>query len=208
MKTKLNTYCVKGYVVKNNILKAQKGFSLIELMIVVAIIGVLAAIAVPNFQKFQAKAKVSEVKSNLAGIFTGEKSFHGEWSSYTGDLRDIGFAPEGQVRYHVGFAGAGTVPAAPFNPSLGGGQAASTCFNTGVAACRVAGALGAFTVAATTPAFAAVAAAGTCAAGANPAGVGVNATFVASGIGNVGGVVSDQWTMTDVKALCNNVSGI
>ena len=51
--------------------KGKKGFTLIELMIVVAIIGILAAIAIPNFLQFQAKSKQSEAKSNLGAIFTG-----------------------------------------------------------------------------------------------------------------------------------------
>ena len=52
------------------------GFTLIELMIVVAIIGILAAIAIPNFLRFQLKAKTSEGKTNIAAIRTAEQSYY------------------------------------------------------------------------------------------------------------------------------------
>jgi type IV pilus assembly protein PilA len=51
--------------------RPQSGFTLIELMIVVAIIGILAAIAIPNFVRFQARARQSEVNTNLKSLFTG-----------------------------------------------------------------------------------------------------------------------------------------
>lgn len=60
----------------------QKGFTLIELMIVVAIIGILAALAVPRFQMFQAKARQSEAKANLSHIYTLEQSYFGDNDSY------------------------------------------------------------------------------------------------------------------------------
>ena len=80
-------------------LRSKKGFTLIELMIVVAIIGILAAIAIPNFLKFQAKSKQSEAKSNLGAVYTGELSYFGETNQY-GDFNTIGWSPSGQTRYH------------------------------------------------------------------------------------------------------------
>lgn len=62
--------------------KSKKGFTLIELMIVVAIIGILAAIAIPNFLRFQLKAKSSEGKVNIAAIRTAEEGFNAEFGRY------------------------------------------------------------------------------------------------------------------------------
>jgi type IV pilus assembly protein PilA len=63
-------------------LKKREGFTLIELMIVVAIIGILAAIAIPNFIKFQLRAKAGEAKVNLAAIRTSEESYFAEAGTY------------------------------------------------------------------------------------------------------------------------------
>ena len=88
-------------------IRKSKGFTLIELMIVVAIIGILAAIAIPNFLKFQCKSKQSEAKTNLSGIFTAEKSFFGEYNTYGSDLISINWKPDGAPLYVYGFNNAG-----------------------------------------------------------------------------------------------------
>jgi type IV pilus assembly protein PilA len=58
------------------------GFTLIELMIVVAIIGILASIAIPNFLMFQLRSKTSEAKTNLAAIRTAEEGHFAEFGMY------------------------------------------------------------------------------------------------------------------------------
>ena len=65
-------------------LKGQKGFTLIELMIVVAIIGILAAIAIPNFLTYQLKSRQAEAKTNLQAIKTSEIAFQAERGCYIG----------------------------------------------------------------------------------------------------------------------------
>jgi type IV pilus assembly protein PilA len=62
--------------------RKQHGLTLIELMIVVAIIGILAAIAIPNFLKFQCKAKQSEAKTALGAIYKVQLAYTGEYGSY------------------------------------------------------------------------------------------------------------------------------
>jgi type IV pilus assembly protein PilA len=91
-----------------SMLKGKKGFTLIELMIVVAIIGILAAIAIPNFLKFQAKSKQSEAKSNLGAIFTGQTAYFGEYNAYS-NFTSINWSPSGTPRYRYTLSGNGAV---------------------------------------------------------------------------------------------------
>ena len=105
------------------ILNNKKGFTLIELMIVVAIIGILSAVAIPNFINFRYKAKSAEAKANLGAIRTCEEAYMAEnetyyacaetpsadcgsskqaWTTDDGgeeDFRYIGFAPTTPVYY-------------------------------------------------------------------------------------------------------------
>jgi type IV pilus assembly protein PilA len=107
------------------LMRSKKGFTLVELMIVVAIIGILAAIAIPNFLNFRLKAKTSEAKSNLGAIRSTEVAYFAEWGDYivgqtytpghtgaapfnqgdkvrwdpTTRFSILGFAPEGMVFY-------------------------------------------------------------------------------------------------------------
>jgi len=63
--------------------RKQPGFTLIELLIVVAIIAILAAIAVPNFLEAQVRAKVSRVKNDLRSLATAQEAYFVDWNSYT-----------------------------------------------------------------------------------------------------------------------------
>jgi type IV pilus assembly protein PilA len=82
------------------------GFTLVELMVVVAIIGVLSAVAIPNFKKYQAKSKTSEAKLQLSAGYTALQSWYSDYDNYATCLNLMGFDPavERLTRFYaVGF---------------------------------------------------------------------------------------------------------
>lgn len=78
----------------------EKGFTLIELMIVVAIIGILAAIAIPQYQNFTKKSKASEAKVYLAAITTAQASYYAENDQFAATMSDLG-NPDNGASYFV-----------------------------------------------------------------------------------------------------------
>ena len=76
-----------------------KGFTLIELMIVVAIIGIMAAIAIPNFLTYMCKSKQAEARANLGNLTTMQESFFSVNNIYSTNFNDLGFTLKGTPRY-------------------------------------------------------------------------------------------------------------
>ncbi len=85
---------------KTTRLELQKGFTLIELMIVVAVLGIVAAIAIPNFLRYQMTSRQAEARTNLGGIFVAQTGYFGERSTYSSfDLIGFQIAGAGTNRY-------------------------------------------------------------------------------------------------------------
>ncbi len=173
------------------LIKTQSGFSLLELMTVVMIIGILTMIVLPNYHRFHAKARASESRSQLAALFSAEKAFQAEWNSYHTDAANVGYRPNGVLRYIVGFNTASTHAiidyAGPLTPAND---------NTGLAA--VCG-LGCTNMA--------ISAAGVSLAGISLASTATNNAFNAAAEGFVGGTAIDIWSINDSKVLANDAPG-
>jgi type IV pilus assembly protein PilA len=108
----------------------QNGFTLVELMVVVAIIGLLSAVAIPNFQKYQARTKTAEAKLHLSSIYTAEQSFYATYNIYLTCLRYMGYDPQEEAfsrYYSTGFRESATVDPAAYSSALNSGLTSSEC---------------------------------------------------------------------------------
>ena len=82
----------------------ESGFTLLELVVVLAMIGALAAISIPEYFKYAARARASEAKIALAALYAAERSYAAESGSFTACLENAGFSPGSQTRFfRVGF---------------------------------------------------------------------------------------------------------
>lgn len=100
---------------------SSSGFSLVELMIVVAIIGLLSAVAIPNFQKFQSRSRTTEAKLQLAAIYTAEASFFGTYDIYHNCLNYMGYDPreyQSTRFYSIGFMAGASINALAYSGAI------------------------------------------------------------------------------------------
>lgn len=121
--------------------RSQQGFSLIELMIAIAIIGVLAAIALPNYQSYMMRAACEDAKGVLAGAASAMERYRAQNNTYVGaTLAGLGYAQspvDGTAQFTIALNPAATATtyrlvATPVANSRLAGRGTLTLASTGV----------------------------------------------------------------------------
>ena len=114
--------------------KHMRGITLIELMIVVVVVSILAAIAFPNYQEFAARAKRNEARAALLQIATNQERFYLNNYTFTQDLIALGFGttptwPTPTGYYEIEVTAADAVNFTATATYLQGGSEANKCAN-------------------------------------------------------------------------------
>jgi len=112
-------------------LKMRKGFTLIELLIVVVIIGILAAIAIPKFASTKDKAYYTAMKSDLRNLVTAEEAFFADSTAYTQTLGNLKFQVSNGVNNPLIATGAGWWSATITHTQLVSPAECAVAINTG-----------------------------------------------------------------------------
>ena len=100
----------------------KKGFTLIELLIVVVIIGILAAIAIPKFANTKEKAYVAAMKADLRNLITAQESYNADWVSYASTPASLTYQSSAGVTVTIG-----SVTASGWNATAKHNGTAKTC---------------------------------------------------------------------------------
>jgi type II secretion system protein G len=125
--------------------RAREGFTLIELLIVVVIIGILAAIAIPKYQNTKGKANFAAMRSDLRNLTTAEESYFYDRSAYSTSLDSLQFAVSHGDTVIIGQATATGWSATATNPAsyprlcaifMGDATAVAPATEAGIVACR------------------------------------------------------------------------
>jgi prepilin-type N-terminal cleavage/methylation domain-containing protein len=123
----------------------RRGFTLIELLIVVVIIGILAAIAVPKFASTKGRAYAASIKGDLHNLATAEEAYFFQWATYTADTTRLNFRTQNGVQLMIvdasvgGWAAVATHPMSyPLTCALFNGNItpAAPATSEGVIACQ------------------------------------------------------------------------